>query len=62
MVPTLAPGQDGIDGVILHRLLKEKPVYVRPDRQLINPVSKNKKHFINEIKISFICFVNMGIK
>jgi hypothetical protein len=47
VVPTLAPGQDGIDGVILHRLFKEKPVYVRPDRQLINPVSKNNKHFIN---------------
>jgi hypothetical protein len=41
VVPTLAPGQDGIDGVILHRLFKEKPVYIRPDRQLINPVSKN---------------------
>lgn len=39
VVPTLAPGQDGIDGVILHRLFKEKPVYVRPDRQLINLVS-----------------------
>ena len=34
--PTLAPGQCGIDGVILHRLLKQKPVYVRPSRVLLN--------------------------
>ena len=34
--PTLAPGQCGIDGVILHRLFKQKPVYVRPSRVLLN--------------------------
>ena len=28
--PTLAPGQEGITGVILHRLFKNKPIYVRP--------------------------------
>jgi len=32
--PTLPPGQ-GINGVILHRLFKTKPIYVLPDRQLI---------------------------
>ena len=33
--PTLAPGQQGINGVILHRLFKNKPVYVRPSTQLL---------------------------
>ena len=33
--PTLAPGQEDINGVILHRLLKTKPIYVRPSQQLL---------------------------
>ena len=33
--PTLAPGQEGITGVILHRLFKNKPVYVRPNKVLL---------------------------
>ena len=33
--PTLALGQAGIDGIILHRLFKSKPVYVRPSRVLL---------------------------
>ena len=33
--PTLAPGQAGIDGIILHRLFKNKPVYVRSSRVLL---------------------------
>lgn len=33
--PTLAPGQEGINGVILHRLFKTKPIYVRPSQQLL---------------------------
>lgn len=33
--PSLAPGQNGINGIILHRLFKNKPVYVRPSKQLI---------------------------
>ena len=33
--PTLAPGQEGITGVILHRLIKNKPVYVRPNKVLL---------------------------
>ena len=33
--PSLAPGQAGIDGVILHRLFKAKPVYVKPSRELL---------------------------
>ena len=36
VAPTLAPGQCGIDGVILHRLFKQKPVYVRPSCQLLD--------------------------
>ena len=33
--PTLAPGQEGITGVILHRLFKNKPIYVRPNQVLL---------------------------
>ena len=33
--PTLAPGQTGINGIILHRLFKNKPAYVRPSRVLL---------------------------
>ena len=33
--PTLAPGQAGINGIILHRLFKNKPVYVRPSSVLL---------------------------
>ena len=33
--PTLAPGQEGITGTILHRLFKNKPVYVRPHKVLL---------------------------
>ena len=33
--PTLAPGQM-LDGVILHRLFKQKPVYVSPSHGLLN--------------------------
>jgi hypothetical protein len=35
VVPTLAPGQL-LDGIMLHRIFKQKPVYVRPNRQLLN--------------------------
>ena len=35
MKPTLAPGQAGINGIILHRLFKNKPVYVRPSSVLL---------------------------
>ncbi|XP_028398699.1 uncharacterized protein LOC114522251 [Dendronephthya gigantea] len=35
VAPTLAPGQHGIDGAMLQRLFQNKPVYVRPSRQLI---------------------------
>ena len=34
VVPSLAPGQHGIDGVMLQRLYKNKPVYIHPNRQL----------------------------
>ena len=43
VVPTLAPGQRGIDGVILHRLFKDKPVYVRPSRELLNARSTKRR-------------------
>ena len=37
VVPTLAPGQSGLDGVMVHRIFKAKPVYVRPVHQIVNP-------------------------
>lgn len=46
VAPTLAPGQWGIDGVILHRLFKQKPVYVRPSRPLLN-ITRT----VNEVRI-----------
>lgn len=33
--PTLAPVQERITGVILHRIFKNKPVYVRPNKVLM---------------------------
>ena len=33
VAPTLDPDQLGIDGVILHRLYNNKPVYIRPDTE-----------------------------
>ena len=50
VVPSLAPGQDGIDGVMLHRLYRNKPVYIRPNRQLFDLascVSQVIFHFIH---------------
>ena len=38
--PTLAPGQAGITGVILHRLFKNKPIYVRPNQVLLPDLSE----------------------
>ena len=35
VAPTLAPGQQGIDGALLQRLFQNKPVYVRPSKQII---------------------------
>ena len=35
VIPSLAPGQQGIDGAILQRLYQNKPVYVRPSRKLV---------------------------
>lgn len=36
--PALAPGQQGISGVILNRLFRNKPVYVRPSHRLLPQV------------------------
>ena len=33
--PTLAPGQEGINSVILHRLFKTKPIYIGPSQKLL---------------------------
>lgn len=39
VVPSLAPGQDGIDGAMLQRLYRNKPVYIRPNQQLFDLAS-----------------------
>lgn len=33
--PMLVSGQEGITGIILYRLFKNKPVYVRPNKVLL---------------------------
>ena len=39
VVPSLAPGQLGIDGAMLQRLYRNKPVYIRPNQQLLDLAS-----------------------
>lgn len=39
VVPSLAPGQNGIDGAMLQRLYRSKPVYIRPNQQLFDLAS-----------------------
>ena len=36
VISNLGPDQKGIDGVIVHRLFKNKPVYIRPSCELLN--------------------------
>ena len=50
--PTLAPGQQGITGIILHRLFKNKPVYVRPNKLLLPGVS--------QVRLEVTCFDFLG--
>ena len=50
--PTLAPGQEGITGVILHRLFKNKPIYVRPNRVLLLDLSEVR---FDETRLHFLC-------
>ena len=41
--PNLAPDQKGIDGVILHRLFKNKPVYIRPSCELLDSTQMERR-------------------
>ena len=50
--PTLAPGQEGITGVILHQLFKNKPIYVRPNRVLLPDLSEVR---FDESRLHFLC-------
>ena len=36
VTPTLAPGQKGLTGVMIHRIFKGKPIYVRPATEIVN--------------------------
>ena len=47
-----APGQEGITGVILHRLFKNKPIYVRPNRVLLPDLSEVR---FDETRLHFLC-------
>ena len=40
VVPSLARGQQGIDGAMVQRLYQNKPVYIRPNRQLIRQTNE----------------------
>ncbi|XP_046858298.1 uncharacterized protein LOC124451718 [Xenia sp. Carnegie-2017] len=54
VAPTLAPGQQGIDGAILQRLFQNKPIYIRPSEQIIvsapgqKPISQKGNNQFNE--------------
>ena len=63
--PTLAPGQDGINGITLHRLFKNKPVYVRPSVQIFSSLSEVRLNSLildinidilhNNLHLSMLC-------
>ena len=36
VVPTIVPGQNGLNGVMIHRIFKGKPVYVRPAAKIVD--------------------------
>ena len=50
--PNLAPGQEGITGVILHRLFKNKSIYVRPNQMLLPDSSEVR---FNVTQLDFLC-------
>ena len=52
VVPSLAPEQPGIDGTILQRLYRNKPVYIRPSQQILDLASLGVVH---QVFLSFIC-------
>ena len=54
VVPTLAPGQSGLDGMMIHRIFKAKPVYVRPVHQIVNPGFLPSLHNVNEVLYAHI--------
>ena len=60
VAPTLAPGQLGIDGVILHRLFRQKPAYIRPSHQLLN-TRKSGKTGCYDYAIHDYCNIYTGI-
>lgn len=43
VVPSLAPGQHGIDGAMVQRLYQNKPIYIRPSRQLIGQANETSQ-------------------
>ena len=48
VVPSLAPGHNGIDGAILQRLYQNKPIYIRPSQQLIASQQVNVLLFLHD--------------
>lgn len=55
--PTLAPDQQGIDGIILHRLFKNKPVYIRPSCELLNTSDITRKLEQRESEVQVLTLV-----
>ena len=45
----VVPGQSGLDGMMIHRIFKAKPVYVRPVDQIVNPGFLPPLHNITEV-------------
>ena len=53
--PNLAPDQQGIDGVILHRLFKNKLVYIRPSCELLDSTQMERRE--SRVTIISIIFI-----
>ena len=53
VVPSLAPGQHGIDGAMVQRLYQNKPIYICPSMQLIGQANETSQQASNLLLLSF---------
>ena len=60
VVLSLAPGQRGIDGTMLQRLYRNKPVYIRPNQQLLDLASHGIVQQVFYNIFSYVSINSMG--
>jgi hypothetical protein len=60
VVLSLAPGQCGIDGTMLQRLYRNKPVYIRPNQQLLDLASHGIVQQVFYNIFSYVSINSMG--